>query len=60
MAGKTVVILGGSMAGLGIAHRLLKYTLPKCKDLKVIIVSKVLPTGLPPAPVNLLTIHYTE
>lgn len=48
------------MAGLGIAHRLLKYTLPKCKDLKVIIVSKVLPTGLPPAPVNLLTIHYTE
>lgn len=39
--GKTVLILGGSMAGLGVAHRLLKYTLPNEKDLKVIMVSKV-------------------
>lgn len=29
------------MAGLGVAHRLLKYTVPNEKDLKVIIVSKV-------------------
>lgn len=36
-----MLILGGSMAGLGVAHRLLKYTLPTEKDLKVIIVSKV-------------------
>jgi apoptosis-inducing factor 2 len=39
--GKTVLILGGSMAGLGVAHRLLKYTLPNEKDLKVIMISKV-------------------
>ena len=38
---KTVVILGGSYAGLGVAHRLLKNTLPNHKDLKVILVSKV-------------------
>jgi hypothetical protein len=43
MAGQTIVILGGSIAGLGIAHRLLKYTLPKCKDLEVVLVSKVRP-----------------
>lgn len=29
------------MAGMGVAHRLLKYTLPHEKDLKVIVVSKV-------------------
>ncbi|TQV96135.1 apoptosis-inducing factor [Cordyceps javanica] len=40
MTGKTVVILGGSIGGLGVAHRLLKHTLPKHQDLKVILVSK--------------------
>jgi hypothetical protein len=39
--GKTVLVLGGSMSGMGVAHRLLKYTLPHEKDLKVIVVSKV-------------------
>lgn len=38
---RTILILGSSMAGLGVAHRLLKYTVPNEKDLKVIIVSKV-------------------
>ncbi|KAJ2992461.1 hypothetical protein NUW58_g2162 [Xylaria curta] len=37
---KTVVILGGAFAGVQVAHRLLKYTLPHVKDLKVILVSK--------------------
>ncbi|KAI1754062.1 hypothetical protein F4782DRAFT_61240 [Xylaria castorea] len=37
---QTVVILGGAYAGVQIAHRLLKYTLPHVKDLKVILVSK--------------------
>ncbi|KAI1325290.1 FAD/NAD(P)-binding domain-containing protein [Xylariaceae sp. FL0255] len=37
---KTVVILGGAYAGVQIAHRLLKYTKPQVKDLKVILVSK--------------------
>ncbi|KAI1174650.1 hypothetical protein F4777DRAFT_372358 [Nemania sp. FL0916] len=37
---KTVVILGGAYAGVQIAHRLLKYTLPYVKDLKIILVSK--------------------
>ncbi|KAI1739599.1 hypothetical protein F4680DRAFT_140472 [Xylaria scruposa] len=37
---KTVVILGGAYAGVQIAHRLLKSTLPSVKDLKVILVSK--------------------
>jgi len=37
--GKTVVILGAGWAGLPLAHKLLKYTLPKIKDLKVILVS---------------------
>ncbi|KAM0328050.1 hypothetical protein ACHAQA_005452 [Verticillium albo-atrum] len=37
---KTVVIVGGSYAGLQIAHKLLKQTLPTEKDLKVILVSK--------------------
>ncbi|KAI0184398.1 hypothetical protein EV127DRAFT_239364 [Xylaria flabelliformis] len=37
---KTVVILGGAYAGLQIAHRLLKSTLPLVKDLRVILVSK--------------------
>lgn len=37
---KTVVILGAGWAGLPLAHKLLKYTLPKAKaGLKVIIVS---------------------
>lgn len=39
--GKTVVVLGGSIGGLGVAHRLLKYTLPSHQDLKVILVSQV-------------------
>ncbi|KAI0204877.1 hypothetical protein F4808DRAFT_313600 [Astrocystis sublimbata] len=37
---KTVVILGGAYAGVQVAHRLLKTTLPHAKDLKVILVSK--------------------
>ncbi|KAM3551561.1 hypothetical protein ARSEF4850_007806 [Beauveria asiatica] len=41
MTGKTVVILGGSIGGLGVAHRLLKHTLPNHPDLQVILVSKV-------------------
>jgi apoptosis-inducing factor 2 len=36
---KTVVILGGSYGGISTAHRLLKSTLPKEPDLKVILVS---------------------
>jgi len=36
---QNVVILGAGYAGLGIAHKLLKYTQPKVKDLKVTIVS---------------------
>jgi len=36
---KTVVILGSGWAGLPLAHKLLKYTLPKVKELKVILVS---------------------
>lgn len=43
MTGKTVVVLGGAVGGLGVAHRLLKHTLPQHKDLKVILVSKVQP-----------------
>ncbi|KAI0404386.1 hypothetical protein F4802DRAFT_566946 [Xylaria palmicola] len=37
---KTVVILGGAYAGVQVAHRLLKSTMPHVKDLKVILVSK--------------------
>lgn len=37
---KTVVVLGGAFAGIQVAHRLLKYTRPHVKDLKVILVSK--------------------
>ncbi|KAI1660882.1 FAD/NAD(P)-binding domain-containing protein [Daldinia decipiens] len=37
---KTIVVLGGAYAGVGVAHRLLKYTKPHVKDLKVILVSK--------------------
>jgi len=36
---KTVVVLGGSFAGIATAQRLLKNTLPKVPDLKVILVS---------------------
>ncbi|KAF5602047.1 apoptosis-inducing factor 2 [Fusarium pseudoanthophilum] len=36
---KTVLILGAGWAGLPLAHRLLKHTLPKVPDLKVILVS---------------------
>ncbi|KAG9502556.1 hypothetical protein J7337_005386 [Fusarium musae] len=36
---KTVVILGAGWAGLPLAHKLLKHTLPKLVDLKVILVS---------------------
>lgn len=39
---KTVVVLGGSLGGLAVTHRLLKYTQPNEEDLKVILVSKVL------------------
>ncbi|KAI1399520.1 FAD/NAD(P)-binding domain-containing protein [Hypoxylon fuscum] len=37
---QTVVVLGGAYAGVSCAHRLLKYTKPQVKDLKVILVSK--------------------
>ncbi|OTA59238.1 FAD/NAD(P)-binding domain-containing protein [Hypoxylon sp. EC38] len=37
---KTIVVLGGAYAGVGVAHRLLKYTKPQVKDLKVILVSQ--------------------
>ncbi|CAM1509775.1 Fc.00g001100.m01.CDS01 [Cosmosporella sp. VM-42] len=36
---KAVVILGAGWAGLPLAHKLLKYTVPKVSDLKVILVS---------------------
>ncbi|KAK8105838.1 uncharacterized protein PG998_003691 [Apiospora kogelbergensis] len=36
----TIVVLGGSFAGLQVAHRLLKHTRNTHKDLKVILVSK--------------------
>ncbi|KAF5236350.1 hypothetical protein FANTH_11302 [Fusarium anthophilum] len=36
---KTVVILGAGWAGLPLTHKLLKHTLPKVPDLKVILVS---------------------
>ncbi|CCT68890.1 uncharacterized protein FFUJ_07715 [Fusarium fujikuroi IMI 58289] len=36
---KTVVILGAGWAGLPLAHKLLKHTLPKVPDLKIILVS---------------------
>lgn len=36
---KTVVILGAGWAGLPLAHKLLKYTVPKVPGLKVILVS---------------------
>lgn len=36
---KTVVILGAGWAGLPLAHKLLKYTLPKCPQLKVVLVT---------------------
>ncbi|KAK7418526.1 hypothetical protein QQX98_003870 [Neonectria punicea] len=38
--GKTIVVLGGSLGGLAVTHRLLKYTQPHEEDLKVILVSK--------------------
>lgn len=47
MPEKTVLILGGSLAGLQITHRLLKHTLPHEPDLKVILVSKVSALLLP-------------
>ncbi|CRK17784.1 hypothetical protein BN1708_003062 [Verticillium longisporum] len=37
---KNVVVVGGSYAGLQIAHKLLKHTLPSENDLKVILVAK--------------------
>ncbi|KAI1769459.1 FAD/NAD(P)-binding domain-containing protein [Hypoxylon sp. FL1150] len=37
---KTIVVLGGAYAGVGVAHRLLKNTKPQFPDLKVILVSK--------------------
>lgn len=36
---KTVVILGAGWAGLPLAHKLLKHTLPKLSNLKVILIS---------------------
>ncbi|KAK2044433.1 FAD/NAD(P)-binding domain-containing protein [Colletotrichum somersetense] len=37
---KTVVILGAAFGGLGVAHRLLKYTRQTEEDIRVILVSK--------------------
>ncbi|KHN98073.1 Pyridine nucleotide-disulfide oxidoreductase, FAD/NAD(P)-binding domain protein [Metarhizium album ARSEF 1941] len=37
---KTVVVLGGSLGGLAVTHRLLKYTLPHEPHLKVILITK--------------------
>jgi NADH dehydrogenase FAD-containing subunit len=37
--GKTIVVIGGSYAGIGISHSLLRDTLVKVPDLKVILVS---------------------
>jgi NADH dehydrogenase FAD-containing subunit len=45
---KTVVVLGGSLGGMAVTHRLLKYTRPHEEDLKVILVSKVKKPGLFP------------
>jgi len=36
---KNIVIIGGSYAGTGVAHKLLKHTYPKTKDFKVTLVS---------------------
>jgi NADH dehydrogenase FAD-containing subunit len=38
---QTVLVLGGSFAGLQIAHRLVKNTRNSVKDLKVVLVSEV-------------------
>ncbi|GKT45617.1 uncharacterized protein ColSpa_05798 [Colletotrichum spaethianum] len=38
---KTVVVLGAAFGGLGVAHRLLKYTRQTEEDIRVILVSKV-------------------
>ncbi|KZL80049.1 hypothetical protein CI238_08789 [Colletotrichum incanum] len=37
---KTVVVLGAAFGGLGVAHRLLKYTRQTEQDIRVILVSK--------------------
>jgi malic enzyme len=37
--GKTLVVLGAGVAGLPIAHHVLRHTVPKVKDLKVILVT---------------------
>lgn len=36
---KQIVILGGGFAGIPLAHKLLKYTIPKVKESKLILVS---------------------
>ncbi|PHH85987.1 hypothetical protein CDD83_10894 [Cordyceps sp. RAO-2017] len=47
---KTVVVLGGSLGGLAVTHRLLKYTLPQDKDLRVVLVSKMRELAVVPRP----------
>ncbi len=42
---KTIVVLGASYAGLAVAHRLLKHTRQREKDIKVVLVSKVRELG---------------
>jgi NADH dehydrogenase FAD-containing subunit len=49
---KTVVILGGSLGGLHVAHALLK---KRIKDVKVVIVSKVLRFAVDGVPVVVIT-----
>ncbi|GAD91909.1 hypothetical protein SS1G_09719 [Paecilomyces variotii No. 5] len=36
---RTIVILGASISGLAIAHKLLKHTYPQAKDIKVVLVN---------------------
>ncbi|KAL1851185.1 hypothetical protein Plec18167_001954 [Paecilomyces lecythidis] len=36
---RTIVILGASLSGLAIAHKLLKHTYPQVKDIKVVLVN---------------------
>lgn len=59
--GKTVVVLGGSLGGLAVTHRLLKYTRPNEKDLKVILITKVIkPVALRSVKILIYVISYSS